>query len=164
MISTAPVDAPRRFLPLLEIPPIIAYVATDSSLSSMMRQHICALFVMPRFARYPAPLSTHTVSRLCMISADALPMEVASEARLIPNVDSIINVNLDCENSSLVCGDDSLCIDGDLGVYCTCYNRSVTGAEVGTVCLFLCSMHHVIHVPPLAFSSSCTLRCPGTLG
>lgn len=66
---------------------------------------------------------------------------MASSAE-IPTADELVNVNLSCadgwdaqdgSSSSWVCSDGSLCLDGDLGVYCQCYESMFTGEEVGTV-------------------------------
>lgn len=59
-------------------------------------------------------------------------MEAASELSVIPNVDSMINVNVECKDStgSSLCSPGSTCIQGDVGVYCECYVPEFSGEEV----------------------------------
>lgn len=56
----------------------------------------------------------------------------------IPAADSLVNVNLTCsgagegEATSPPCSEGSLCLEGDVGVYCQCYMSKSTGNEVIT--------------------------------
>lgn len=61
-------------------------------------------------------------------AADASAVALASEAKVIPNVDSLIDVELSCESSP--CSPGSSCIVGDLGVYCECLDGGYSGDEV----------------------------------
>lgn len=76
-----------------------------------------------------------------MINPDAARAREASDAGIKPDADSIINVKLMCSRGddeaddgedimSRPCSDGSLCMEGDLGVYCECYVPEITGSEV----------------------------------
>lgn len=85
---------------------------------------------------------TRRAACLLPTASDETLVAMASSAE-IPTADELVNVNLSCadgwdpqdgSSSSRVCSDGSLCLDGDLGVYCQCYESMFTGEEVGTVC------------------------------
>lgn len=50
--------------------------------------------------------------------------------------DALMNINITCDgwarhSPSPPCSEGSLCLDGDMGVYCQCYTRESTLEEVG---------------------------------
>lgn len=75
-------------------------------------------------------------------------MEAASSVNEIPTADTFTNVEIKCEDnvvedegsSSSLCSEGSLCLEGDLGVYCQCYKNESTSEEV-TSC-FTVSVQH----------------------
>lgn len=71
--------------------------------------------------------------------ADEGPAQDASDANEVPTADDFTNVeNVTCEDGVAgdewdaynPCSDGSLCMEGDLGVYCECYRSKFSGEEV----------------------------------
>ena len=46
---------------------------------------------------------------------------------------SLINVDLQCSESGSPCSPGSVCLEGELGVYCQCYERYSTSEEVSEI-------------------------------
>lgn len=63
-------------------------------------------------------------------------ISAASAASTVPTANSLITVNVTCDGEGSETGTDfpcspgSMCLDGDVGVFCECYEQRSTGVEV----------------------------------
>ncbi|CAN0430328.1 unnamed protein product, partial [Ascophyllum nodosum] len=63
-------------------------------------------------------------------------IEEASEASEIPMNASLINVALACSEGGGPCSNNSVCLEGEFGVYCQCYDQySSSETTGGMTCL-----------------------------
>lgn len=95
-----------------------------------------------RIGTHTALIPRYSLTSTCTSSAyrrwllvDEGPALSASELGVAPDVDDIINVDVECVDDGGVdslCSDGSSCINADLGVFCQCYVRRSDGEEVGS--------------------------------
>lgn len=71
----------------------------------------------------------------------------ASEASELPVNAALINVALNCSESGSPCITGSTCLEGDMGVYCQCYERYFSKAEVRENICLACTVGKSVYTP-----------------